>query len=94
MITIESVLHRLMQPAELLAREDAIGPSGSLPRDPGVYGWYFPSSMPPGVPVDGCHEFHGSRLLYVGIAPSRPGGKSKQKAISSRSANPRRILRA
>ena len=34
--------------------------------------------MPPGVPVDGCHEFHGSRLLYVGIAPSRPGGKSKQ----------------
>jgi len=69
LITSESILRTLVQPDQLLRREEAIGKSGTLPREPGVYGWYF-TEAPSSVPVDGCHECDGSRLLYVRIAPT------------------------
>jgi hypothetical protein len=51
-----------------------------VPAASGVYAWYFDQS-PPNVPLDGTHERHGHRLLYVGIAPRRPaasGSTTKQ----------------
>jgi hypothetical protein len=33
-----------------------------------VYAWYF-SSIPDGVPTDGCLSVNGHTLLYVGISP-------------------------
>lgn len=45
-----------------------------------MYAWYF-DAAPPRVPLDGTHERHGHRLLYLGIAPSKPqasGAASKR----------------
>ncbi len=40
-----------------------------VPKEPGVYGWYF-RMIPPLVPTDGCVTIAGRTLLYVGIAPA------------------------
>lgn len=39
-----------------------------IPAKRGVYAWYF-SSIPDGVPTDGCLSVDGHTLLYVGISP-------------------------
>ncbi|AUQ75752.1 hypothetical protein PhaeoP71_02913 [Phaeobacter piscinae] len=36
----------------------------------GVYGWWFDRRLPV-VPRDGCIEYDGKDLLYIGIAPSK-----------------------
>ncbi|NKE55956.1 hypothetical protein FXN61_03585 [Lentzea sp. PSKA42] len=38
-----------------------------VPREPGVYVWFF-DEIPPGVPTDGCYENEHGTALYVGIA--------------------------
>lgn len=38
----------------------------------GVYGWWFDQSLPL-VPRDGCLEYDGRHLLYIGIAPPKEG---------------------
>jgi len=52
------------------ANEILIRPS-PVPKSAGVYAWYF-DELPPGVPVEGCHQALGHTLLYVGIAPRKP----------------------
>src|SRR4051812_8663100 len=77
--------HSLSMPAiQLLAPSQLYAPTvlgfSSIPKAPGVYGWYF-AVTPPGVPLEGTHEWKGFRLLYVGIAPRAPmqlGGTSGQ----------------
>jgi len=54
--------HRLYSRSEILSRESPV------PREPGVYAWYF-RSVPSGVPTDGCTHLMGYTLLYVGISP-------------------------
>jgi hypothetical protein len=39
-----------------------------IPRESGVYGWFF-RSAPPAVPTNGCVSAEGAVLLYVGISP-------------------------
>ena len=45
-----------------------------------VYAWYF-DELPPGVPLDGCHQPLGHTLLYVGIAPKETKGQSVEPSI-------------
>ena len=42
-----------------------------IPRNGGIYAWYF-REIPPGVPTDDCIRHGELTLLYVGIAPKAP----------------------
>jgi len=57
-----------------------------VPKDPGVYAWYF-RAVPPGVPTAGCLQHGPYVLLYVGIAPKAPpknGGKPSTQKLFHR----------
>lgn len=70
--TVEDLLNpqRLWSQAEILARPSYV------PREPGVYAWYF-REIPDGVPYHDCVVHQELHLLYVGIAPARPFGNGK-----------------
>src|SRR5882724_9657929 len=55
----------------LWTRKEILASPCPVPREPGVYAWFF-RQLPPGVPTDGCLELNGLRLLYVGISPKAP----------------------
>jgi hypothetical protein len=61
----------LLNPARVWTRSEVLARPCPVPREAGVYAWYF-VSPPPGVPVDGCHVHQGMHLLYVGISPKKP----------------------
>jgi hypothetical protein len=58
-------IDRLYSRSEVLARPSPV------PKQPGVYAWYF-KEVPPGVPTAGRDEHGELTLLYVGIAPKAP----------------------
>ena len=74
-------LSALLKPAKLWTRTDCLVRASPVPREAGVYVWYF-VTPPPGVPVAECHRAQGATLLYVGISPRQPsardGGSSRQ----------------
>jgi len=61
----------LLSPARLWGRAEVLVGDCPVPREPGVYAWYF-RAIPPGVPTDGCITTGDATLLYVGISPKRP----------------------
>lgn len=71
-----SVLSALTRMAPLRTRSEVLARPSPVPREGGVYGWYF-RRAPAGVPLDGCIERDGHVLLYVGISPSSPPSKTK-----------------
>jgi hypothetical protein len=64
-------LDALLQPDRLFSRTEVLARPSPVPRQSGVYAWYF-REVPPDVPIDGCHQHNGLVLLYVGISPQRP----------------------
>jgi len=62
---------QLSNPERLWSAQDVACRPSPVPRSPGVYAWYF-RQAPPQVPLEGCIEFDGHRLLYIGITPRRP----------------------
>ena len=58
----------LLNPERLFSRAEVLSRPCPIPAKRGVYAWYF-SSIPDGVPTDGCLSVHGHTLLYVGISP-------------------------
>lgn len=76
----------LLTPSRLWARSEILLRDCPVPREPGVYAWYF-RELPPGVPTKGCHRAHGATLLYVGISPKRPsdnGAPPSRQSLRSR----------
>jgi hypothetical protein len=67
--------NRLFHPPRLWTRAEALARECPIPSEPGVYAWFF-KEAPPGVPLEGCLSRGGAILLYLGIAPSRPGSRS------------------
>lgn len=63
--------NQLIDPARLWYRSEVLGSPSPVPREPGVYAWYF-REIPLEVPTEGCHRVDGSTLLYIGIAPKAP----------------------
>lgn len=61
----------LFSPEKLYSRDEVLSHASPVPRDSGVYGWFF-REVPPKVPVDECFEWQGLKLLYIGIAPKAP----------------------
>ena len=81
-----------MGPTELLAasrlwsRAEVLARPCPVPREPGVYAWYF-RQIPPGVPTEGCVRCGSDTLLYLGIAPKAPptnGATPSRQRLSHR----------
>lgn len=53
---------------------------GVVPKESGVYAWYF-EGLPPSVPTKACFKRGQKRLLYVGISPEN---KSSRETLCSR----------
>lgn len=70
-----SVLRALTRTAPLHTRSEVLAHPSPVPREGGVYGWYF-RRAPAGVPLDGCVEREGHVLLYLGISPSSLKGRA------------------
>jgi hypothetical protein len=72
----------LLHPTRVWARTEVLDPARPVPKEPGVYAWYF-KAPPDGVPTVACHQWQGLTLLYVGIAPrqqlSATGQPSRQR---------------
>ena len=71
---MENVLHALLKPSKLWSRAEVLIRPCPVPKEPGIYGWYF-KEIPPQVPVDGCNVWKDLTLLYLGISPSRKTSK-------------------
>lgn len=65
------LFQNLLEPERLWNRTEVLARDCPMPRQAGLYGWYF-KSLPPGVPRRDCHRVHGATLLYVGISPRQP----------------------
>jgi hypothetical protein len=61
----------LLHPARLYSVSELRDAPTLIPQVGGVYAWWF-SKIPPEVPVHDTATHDGRRLLYVGIAPSKP----------------------
>lgn len=61
----------LLEPDHKWSRQESLARPSPIPREPGVYAWYF-REIPPQVLVAGCHVHGSDTLLYVGISPNEP----------------------
>jgi hypothetical protein len=60
----------LVQPERLYSRCEVLAKATPVPKEPGVYAWYF-RTVPPRIDASGCVEYRGLRLLYTGVSPGR-----------------------
>src|SRR5262245_19519571 len=59
----------LLTPVRLWSRAEILANPSPVPRERGVYAWYF-REVPSIIPVETCVRRDGLTLLYVGISPS------------------------
>ena len=85
MSVIQETLDQLVKPSRLYTRAECLERNGPIPKESGVYAWYF-KEAPQGVPLDNCVISDGLYLLYVGISPSEPSrqGKPSSQNLSKR----------
>lgn len=69
------MLNELLNPRRLWSRSEILARPCPVPRQPGIYAWYF-KAIPPLVPVDGCVTWQDMTLLYAGISPAEPASGS------------------
>jgi hypothetical protein len=73
---MQTYLDQLTKPSRIYNRTECLERNGPIPKDSGVYAWYF-KETPPRVPLDNCVVHAGLHLLYIGISPSKPPRQSK-----------------
>ncbi len=66
-LSVEEVIEKLTNPERLYSCEEVLVKPSPVPKESGVYAWYF-KDIPPLVPTDGCAVKDGKTLLYVGSA--------------------------
>lgn len=54
-----------------------------IPKQRGVYSWYF-RNYPKNIPSEGCVHFEDKTLLYIGIAPSEQNKRTSSSTLFSR----------
>ncbi len=72
---MDNNIQEIVSPSRLWSRAE-IPKEKPVPRDNGVYGWYF-KDIPGGIPIDDCTQSNGLTLLYVGLSPSAPPKNGK-----------------
>jgi hypothetical protein len=77
----QGVPEALLRPRRLFAGTEVMSKASPIPRQAGVYAWYF-DEIPHQVDVSGCHTYGGKTLLYVGISPSAPPTNGKAPSRS------------
>ena len=65
---MEELIKALISTQKLWSRMVILTRPCPVPRQPGVYAWYF-KDISPLVPTGGCVTWQGLKLLYVGISP-------------------------
>ena len=72
-----AILEQVSDPERLWSRSEVLAKPSPVPRESGLYAWYF-KDIPPEVPSDDCITSRGLTLLYSGISPKAPpkGGKN------------------
>lgn len=66
----------ITHPPRLWTRQEIIAKPSPVPREPGVYGWYF-RNLPGSVHVADCLRYDDLVLAYVGISPKAPPTSGK-----------------
>jgi len=83
---MDDICKKLINPSKLWSRAEILEKNSTVPKQPGIYAWYF-KEIPPLVPTDGCISYENLTLLYIGISPKAPsmnGKKSSKESIRSR----------
>lgn len=81
MANLENIIAALTEPSRLFSRENVLAKPSPVPKQPGLYAWYF-RKPPPEVPTEDCIYHEGLPLLYVGISPRNAYSKEQiQKRI-------------
>ncbi len=70
--TLSDFLH-----APVFSRTEVLAKVCPVPKQPGVYGWWFDRVPSAAINPAGCENRDGWTLLYVGISPSRPPRNGK-----------------
>jgi hypothetical protein len=85
------VIDSFRNPARLYSRNELVTQPGLIPSQAGIYGWYF-DDLPHGAIADIGTVVDGWSLLYIGIAPGRPGSASnlRNRLWTHLTANARR----
>lgn len=98
---IDEVVQALLRPPTSLPEAVATPAVGGMPAAPGVYAWWSPPGSLPGVVGPPHPTVRRLELIYVGIAPSKPGGQRtmrdrllKDHARRTRTSTLRRALAA
>jgi hypothetical protein len=76
----------LLHPDLVWSRDEILVRDCPVPREPGVYAWFF-RQAPPNVPIGGCIQHQRLWLLYVGISPTAPpknGRKPSKQTLRTR----------
>ncbi|BAH76755.1 GIY-YIG nuclease family protein [Solidesulfovibrio magneticus] len=74
----DHILDRLLNPKFLYTRFELIQNRNLIPKNPGIYTWYF-KEISTLVPTDDCHVFENKKLLYLGISPRQSPSASMSK---------------
>ena len=72
--------NQLFNPQKLWKRDEALKRGDGVPRENGIYAWYF-KKVPKNVPCKACIKLNDFTLLYLGIAPV---GELSNNTIRSR----------
>ena len=68
---MDSFAKTLLSPPRLWSHYELLSANYPIPRQPGVYAWFF-KAIPTGVPIEGCCTHNSFKLLYIGISPTAP----------------------
>ena len=82
----QDYLKQVTKPERLWSRSEVLAQPSPVPREPGLYAWYF-KTIPPIVPTDACISIRGLTLLYCGISPKSPpkdGKKASEQTLWNR----------
>ena len=76
----------ILTPDKLWTRAEVLSKPCPVPREGGVYGWYF-DAVPPGIVTANHHTVGKASLLYIGISPKAPpknGAKPSKQTMRER----------
>ena len=82
----QDYLKEVTKPERLWSRSEVLAQPSPVPREPGLYAWYF-KTIPPTVPTDTCISIRSLTLLYCGISPKAPpkdGKKASEQTLWNR----------